>query len=483
MNVIEPAAQAAILNGGTAGWIADAGGSLRVALFLAGVEVTGNGYARKSIATAELAATEDGETAVDLAAVTFTASGGDIEYDQVKVYDLAGTALQARSAAGATVTIEPGSPLVMTLQLRIPGPLAQFYDATQWNQLTDVAGPPPARVYFAPNIAPYLTAPDTVYTEPLWLDALRRRGHIMLDWEPNVVSFYGTGTIESVNGAVELTGGSFPNYSPNALYKLRLYVGGTGDLGARVGATLKLVTTRTDATHLVLEDLTFNCPPGTVYKFTTWEFREIDPKFATSDAEWQGALDEIAYCYDKYYSAAVDAGAIMGWYDMLVPIHARYLDIIGDAPTYAEWQTQVAALLNYTTAQGWSFRERLIADGAVIWFNSYISTAMNTTPAAWDNFQLRTQRISETCAAQGVNAVPLFLRHTIEGFGTWAGGGTGEEVNRTLLEEQVRDAVTRGSYAFWGGASGTLGLECRLSDSDDFVEWLGDLNEELAVAE
>lgn len=110
---VAAAAQNAILDGGLPALITLGGGSLRVALFLDGVECSGNGYARQTVSTASAAASGQ----KDLATVTFTASGGSIVYNQAKVYAADGTTLYLTSGISSDNTIGAEAH-VMTLSLR-----------------------------------------------------------------------------------------------------------------------------------------------------------------------------------------------------------------------------------------------------------------------------------------------------------------------------------------------------------------------------
>lgn len=472
--MITAPARAAILDAGLPGLLTLGGGSLQVRLINGSSEASGNGYSRQRFSEWELATQSDVATIKNSAEVDFTASGGSISYDRLEVWNRAGTTRYLRSEYLGAQSIASGVTRSIAVQFATQAPPVVMFDATKWNQLSAMYGRAPERCYFAPGLEPYLTEAGEIYTGPAWIDAFGRGGQIMVDYEPNAQPYYGTGTIAITNGVVTLTDGTFPNYGTNPVYKLRLYVGGVGALGAREGATLYMVAARNDGNHLTLVDTSVNVPAGTVYKFTAWQYREIDPKFASSDAEWQGALDEVAYAVDEFLPYAEDSGAVIGFYDLLAPIQSRYLDIIGTT-SFTEWQEQTSSLVNYRNAQGWTFGEKF-RDGTFgyIWANRYVSDLMNATPAAWGNFNTATQRITETLEAQGVRCCPLFLRHTIEGYGTWAAGGSGAEVDRDLLQSQIEDANSRGPFAVWGDASDVGGLECRLNEADGFVEWLGD---------
>lgn len=132
MSSIEPAAQAAILDGGLPGLIALGGGSLRVALFRLGVECSGNGYARQTITSSSAASAGSGlvPSAKNAATVTFTPSGGSITYDQVRVFAANGTTLYSTSDRGSALVIN--EPAVMTISYQIPqSPALPAYTAEE----------------------------------------------------------------------------------------------------------------------------------------------------------------------------------------------------------------------------------------------------------------------------------------------------------------------------------------------------------------
>lgn len=132
MSSIEPAAQAAILDGGLPGLITLGGGSLRVALFRQGVECSGNGYARQTIASSSAASAGSGlvPSSKNAAAVTFTPSGGSITYDQVRVFAANGTTLYSTSDRGSDLVIN--EPAVMTISYQIPqSPALPCYTAAE----------------------------------------------------------------------------------------------------------------------------------------------------------------------------------------------------------------------------------------------------------------------------------------------------------------------------------------------------------------
>lgn len=132
MSVIEPAAQAAILNGGLPALVTLGGGSLRVALFRAGVECSGNGYARQTPGAIGAAVEGDGSepSTAAFAEVTFTPSGGSITYDQVRVYAADGTTLFSTSDRGADLVISEAATMTISYQLP-PSPDIPVYTGAE----------------------------------------------------------------------------------------------------------------------------------------------------------------------------------------------------------------------------------------------------------------------------------------------------------------------------------------------------------------
>lgn len=90
---VEEAYQQAALNGCLASLVTAAGGSLTLVLLQDGTELSGNGYARKSISTIpDASAIEGGFCTVRLITDTLlTASGGNISWNQLELRDSTGT--------------------------------------------------------------------------------------------------------------------------------------------------------------------------------------------------------------------------------------------------------------------------------------------------------------------------------------------------------------------------------------------------------
>lgn len=122
-------ARAAIMDGGTAGLLSVAGGTVRVALFRNGVECSGNGYSRKSVSAFGAADNGEHSTAAAGADVTFSAVGGSIVFDQVKVYNRRGTVLLGTTPRTTARTIAPGGPATVTISFQIPARQMQPGDA------------------------------------------------------------------------------------------------------------------------------------------------------------------------------------------------------------------------------------------------------------------------------------------------------------------------------------------------------------------
>jgi hypothetical protein len=83
---------------------------------------------------------------------------------------------------------------------------------------------------------------------------------------------------------------------------------------------------------------------------------------------------------------------------------------------------------------------------------AYLSDSINK--ARW---RLRNTRMIETFDGLGMPHSPLFLRHTLEGFGDFYATGAGEEVPDAFQQEMIDDTGENG-YAWWhGGESPTYG--------------------------
>lgn len=109
--------------------MSEAGGAIIVALFSGGVECSGNGYARESL-TGTGSATEIDSGTAALCAVTetatFTASGGAITFDQIKIYRANGTTeLESRWIDG---TIADGASKEIAVRFVSPK------DAPSWQE-------------------------------------------------------------------------------------------------------------------------------------------------------------------------------------------------------------------------------------------------------------------------------------------------------------------------------------------------------------
>lgn len=77
------------LQGMADAFLAAAGGSIQVRLYYNGAELSGNGYGRGSVASLQSATQADGGAEATIAfndAATFTATGGDLTYDEVRYY-------------------------------------------------------------------------------------------------------------------------------------------------------------------------------------------------------------------------------------------------------------------------------------------------------------------------------------------------------------------------------------------------------------
>lgn len=120
--MITAATKAAFLDDGVPGILRLAGGSLRAMLFVGGVEVSGGGYARQS--TDDVAAAQNNVLLkiayVDVGPVTFTATGAGFSYDEIRIYNRAGSVLLMSLWAGGPRAVETGEPHQMTIRFEIP---------------------------------------------------------------------------------------------------------------------------------------------------------------------------------------------------------------------------------------------------------------------------------------------------------------------------------------------------------------------------
>ena len=114
------AARSVLLTGGLPGLLSYAGGTIKVALFNNGVEVSGNGYSRKSATGVGSVTTDsDGDRALALTpASVFTASGGSIIYDQYRLLNNAGSEVLGYSDEINTITIPNGQNDTVTVSFK-----------------------------------------------------------------------------------------------------------------------------------------------------------------------------------------------------------------------------------------------------------------------------------------------------------------------------------------------------------------------------
>lgn len=114
-------AKVAVAQGASEAVMEAAGGTLVVALFNSGVECSGNGYGREAVTGVDDAVEIDGGTGAACSVTetaTFSASGGSIVYDEVRIYASNGTQqLASISQAG---TIAAGTSEELDVRFTIP---------------------------------------------------------------------------------------------------------------------------------------------------------------------------------------------------------------------------------------------------------------------------------------------------------------------------------------------------------------------------
>lgn len=258
---------------------------------------------------------------------------------------------------------------------------------------------------FVPQAYPYIDGSGDVFDIEKFEEAADFIGLSMLNWEPEYLSRYETGTAAGTAGAITISGGSLPNYSGNEVYPNRFYANGQ----------LYSVASWVDATHLTLVDTSVSFSAGTAYKFAQWDYREIDPKFAAA-GEWQTAYDEFAVALSLVESRAYANNSRVGIYDMPVFTARRYDDIMDDVTpgSYEVWQEQIELTANYQTSSGFSLRQWLKRHNASIIWTNYVPTASLGSSGARDRWIERNRRIIETLAMLDIPNMPLFRGYVVE---------------------------------------------------------------------
>lgn len=275
-----------------------------------------------------------------------------------------------------------------------------MWDITIGNQLAGVFGLEPALT--VTQAYPYVNETGDVVSIAKFQEAADySHKHSMLDWEPEILDNYSTGTVEVASGVVTLTGGSFPEYGTNPVYSRRFYL----------GSTIYDVAIRDSSTQLTLVNTSVNASAGTAYKFAGWDYRETDPYYAANDAEWQAAQDELAVALAQVDTRATTNGAKVGIYEQPAMIYRRGTDINDD---YATWVANVTESSSYVTASGFTLVDWIKSHGGKLWWTNYVPTTFlvnSTTKARW---LTRNQRIMETFASLGIPNAPLFRRYAVD---------------------------------------------------------------------
>lgn len=470
--MITATAQAAILDSGLPGLMTLGGGSLQVRLINGSSEASGGGYARQRFSEWELASNSGSQSLKSSIAVNFAASGGAIEYDRVEVYNRAGTTRYLRSDYLGAQSIADGVTREVRVTFGTPQPTPYFWDFTTLGQLTRITGRRPTYGLDIPGAVPWLLPDGSVYARDLiFRPAFKFQGASFADHEPEVVATYSTGTIGIVNGVVTGSGTSFPAYGTNALYFRQLHVNGViyqvGN-GSVTGTSMTLVNT------------SVNVAPGTAYKYAPWDFREIDPKYATNDAEWQGAQDELLYAMNDSDDVVQQYGSHPGVYEYgIPPIYRRTNDIIDDANAglYEEWLANLDATSSYVTSSGVTMVEWVRERGGYFVWTSYVPHAYIGSEINWTRWRLRNERIYNALAERNIPNIMLLLRHTQDtGYGQFLANTAAEEVPRAFQTLLIQDAHDRepGSWGFWGITNSAGKPQYRLSTSDDYIAYIED---------
>lgn len=441
---LTPTGRSMLLNGGASGLINAAGGAVRVALFLGGVEVSGNGYSRQSASSAGLAISDPEGAGASLAPTVFTASGASITYDQIRLFARNNTTELGRTPPLGTQTITVGRPRQIGLQLRMGEPKDNCYDASVYSQLATMTGPRATIVRDGTAVIPILNSSGVPVQLAQYVKYTKYRGIVDFDWECWAAPSVEAGTVQIASGVVTGAGTNFPNYGAGALF----YYNGI----------IYPVASWQSATQVTLQNTGLSAPAGSAYKLARWDHREIDPKFAVP-GEMERAHDEYAHAFSLVRDAAISNGCGIGMYSFLVPLNARNNDIRFDA-TYPQWQADVATCINYTTSSGFRLLDLVIETGGLVFLPSYVPAAFIATEGLQEGYILRTQRIVQTCLQLGIPCAPLFSTFTIEGYGQWVATGSGQKVPEAMLRRLIETthALQPGRFAFWSSFSSQFGF-------------------------
>lgn len=462
-----PKAIYALVNQGSSGLFVLAGGSMLVALFKEGVELTGNGYSRQSIAKSSISG--DSLT-FTLSPVTFVSSSS-YNYDEIRLYTADG--VLSLGSVESDGTVYNGRPAIITLTLSETQNGKRFFDLSRYGQLSQMPGYKPVPVYDFSHAHPYKINGGELGERQLWNAAEGYSGLVAADYESNIHTTHSAGTISITAGVVQGSGTSFPDWQPAYGYYPRLTVGGPG-------GQLYFVGSRVDGDTLVLLDSSINVPAGTSYMFAPWDFREHDPQYAAV-GEWEAAHDEWALVIQEELPNFRANGGIFCIWDWAMLIFRRRGDIagLGDGDSYAIWQSQVEQTFNRVTAAGWSYKELLLQEGGYCFYECYCDPVEVSSLARRDRFRLSNQRIVETMDQLEIPTAPALFRWTLaSGWAQWYDTGFGVEVPRQLQRQLMADAdaSVHSSFSFWGpydhNSTTPRGMVYRTSGGDDYPKWI-----------
>lgn len=329
-----------------------------------------------------------------------------------------------------------------------------MYDLTHGFQLSSVKGSIP--VLDIPHAEPYQDGIGGLYNPTQFITASTHSGRSSLDWEPYVRSNQSDGTVEVIDGAVELSGATFETFvvqpRPGVFY---------------VNGAMYQIESWVDSTHITLEDTSVNAPAGSTYKAARFGFREVDPKFAVP-GEMELALDELAFALSLYDSDSVNNRSRIGIYELVCPTYRRTIDIIDDDDSgeYVEWQGHIETLASYVTSSGFTIPEYIRRRGGKVYWSNYVPTVFIDLESNWTRWIRRIQRVMETLAELDIPNAPLFMNYTLEGLSEFIDTGTG-----TLVPEDFQIAMLESVHAFQPHQWGFWGVE------DQYVGYADFLNE------
>ncbi len=372
-----------------------------------------------------------------------------------------------RTLAGVYPFGEDGDAPSHTPPSRAPHPIDLSVD----NQLDGVYGVTPG--LFLPQAYPYLEEDDDVHQLAVFQAGVDFTGHSMLDWEPEVMDTYSTGTIGIASGVVTGSGTTFPDdaeYDTNPVYKRRLYV----------GDAWYEVATRDSGTQLTLVDTSVNVTAGTAYKYTVWEYREVDPFYAVT-GEFEFAQNEFAHALDQITASAVANRAQVGIYEFPVHVWRRQNTIADDLPT---WLADLDESLNHVTPSGYKPIEWVRHVGGEIYWNNYVPDEYLVDAPLRAKWMRRNQHIMESLADRDVPNRPLFRPLTLDGVVEFTPTGIGTKVPNDYFLEMLEaiHAFQPFKFAYWGIKS-TPGSGSVAEWDVDFIELIEEFHRSIATGE